>query len=245
MFQLTSILTALCAVVLLVQPAFAFTPNDEELAKQIRKVYGPLASWEAEMTFPDHPGVSAHIWYARGQWRQEWKAGDTALGVGVNGNVVAQCTTETFPLSPMFVWMVPDPVETWRSWGVDNATKVYGFCDESPCMMIGAEPGEDALPAVHLNNEDMAPLLVRYSTGDSMTTVRFSEYRTKSGFRVPQKVTVDMDGTTLTGILVWKSVLDAGSRELYSREAVDTTPCADPPEPFTTLRDNFRYPEAR
>lgn len=245
MFKLASLLTAAVAVLLLVQPVSAFTPNDEELGRQIRKVYGPLTSWEAEMVFPEYPGVSVHLWYARGKWRQEWKAGDVARGVGMNGNIVGKCTTGEFPVSPMFVWMVPNPIETWRSWGVDNATRVYGFCDDAPCMMLGAEPGEDTLPAVHLNNEDMAPLLIRYPTEKGMTTVRFSEYRTKSGFRVPQKVTVDMAEESLVGIVKWKSVLDADSPELYARDSIDSTPCADPPEPFSLLRDGFTYPEAR
>lgn len=238
-------LSAVLLACLFAAPAHAFVPDDEELASHIRKVYGPLTSWEAEMTFPEYPNVTVNLWYSRGMWRQEWKAGDTATAIGVNGRVAGKCTAEPFPLNPMFVWMVPNPVETWRSWGVDNATRVYGFCEEAPCMMLGAEPGDDMLPSVHLNNEDMSPLMIRYPVGQSMTTVVFSEYRTKSGFRVPQKVTLHMGDTTLEAYLKWKSVLDSDNRELYSRDALDGTPCASPPAPFDILRDHFHYPEAK
>lgn len=244
MFKVTTFFAAVLAVCLFVQPASAFTPDDEELASQVRKIYGPLTSWQAEMTFPEHPDVSVLISYARGKWRQEWKAGDVAKAVGVNGRVAGKCTVEPFPLSPMFVWMTPNPVETWRSWGVDNATRVYGFCDELPCMMLGSEPGDDTTPTVHLNNEDMSPLLVRYPSGQAMTTVRFENYRTKSGFRVPQKVTVDMGGKTLECNVNWLSVLRSDSQELYSRDALGDMPCASPPAPFDLLRDHFRYPQA-
>ena len=239
-FTVLSLFTCLVAL-----PAFAFTPDDGELAHLLHGKYGALSSWEAEMSFADHPGVSVHLWYARGKWRQEWTAGDKALAVGVNGNVSAKCTAGEFPLSPLFVWMVPNPVETWKSWGVDNATASYGFCDDSPCYLFGADSGDDASPAIFMNNESMAPLLVRYGTGIGLTTVEYGDYRTLGGFDVPRSVTVTRGGSTLSATVKWIAVNRADSEELYAREALNPTPCAEPPEPFAILRDLFRYPAPR
>lgn len=236
------LLTLLCF-----QPfsAAAFTPLDEELSAMLRKNYGPMTSWEAEMRFPEYPDVVARLWYARGKWRQQWTAGDTATAVGVGGNVVADCTADGFPLSPLFVWMVPQPVETWKSWGVDNATSSYGFCDGQPCYMLGAYPGDEASPAVHLNNEDMAPLLIRYPGPEGPITLTFSDYRMMGGFQVPQKVVAAMGALVLEGAVKWIAVNQAEGEQLYAREALDGTPCATPPAPFTILRDHFRYPQTR
>ena len=178
MFQLMRLVFLSLFVCLLALPAAAFTPDDGELAHLLREKYGALSSWEAEMAFADHPGVSVHLWYARGKWRQEWTAGDKVVAVGVNGNVSAKCTAGEFPLSPLFVWMVPNPVETWKSWGVDNATASYGFCDDMPCYLFGADPGDDASPAIFMNNESMAPLLVRFGSGAGRSTVDYADYRT-------------------------------------------------------------------
>jgi hypothetical protein len=232
-------------VFLVASPASAFTPDDVELAHLLRGKYGALSSWEAEMAFADHPGVTVHLWYARGRWRQEWAAGDKALAVGVNGNVSAKCTESGFPLSPLFVWMVPDPVETWKSWGVDNATASYGFCDDLPCYLFGADPGDDTSPAVFMNNESMAPLLVRYGSGTGLTTVEYGDYRTLGGFDVPRSVKVTRDGSSLSATVKWIAVNRADSEELYARDGLDSAPCADPPEPFAILRDLFRYPAPR
>jgi len=239
------VLTFFMFVCLFALPASAFTPNDEALSLQMQKNYGALTSWEAEMSFPSFPGVTVHIWYAHGKWRQEWKAGDTATAVGMNGSVVAKCTAESFPMSPLFVWMPPNPVATWRSWGADNATRNYGFCGDSPCFMFGAEPGDETSPAVFLNNEDLAPILVRFASGSGVTTVEFAQYRTLGGFRVPQMVTMNMGAESLEAKVKWIAVNRAEGEELYVRDALDSTPCAVPPSPFDILRDSFRYPQVQ
>ncbi len=212
----------------------------------MQKSFGALSSWEAEMSFPDFPGSSVHVWYARGKWRQEWKAGDTAKAIGMNGSVVAQCTPDQFALSPLFVWMPPNPVETWKSWGVDNATSVYGFCEDAPCYMFGAEPGDELSASVQLHNEDMSPIQLRYGTGTGSTLIEFSEYKTLGGFRVPQKVvtTFGVGMTSVTAKVKWIAVNRADDEMLYAREALDSQPCATPPTPFDILRQSFRYPAA-
>lgn len=228
-----------------VQPASAFVPDEEELTAQLQTAYGPLTSWEAEMVFPAHPGVSVNIRYARGKWRQHWMAGGEAVAVGMNGSAVAACTSGTFALSPLFVWMVPNPLASWNSWGIDCVSGNYGFCGDSPCLMLGAAPGDDASPAIHLNNEDMAPILVRYRADGKLISVAYSEYKTLGGYRVPQKVLVSVDGESLEADVKWKSVMKAGSEELFARESVPATLCAEPPAPFGFLRDNFRYPSTQ
>lgn len=231
------------ALLFCAHPAAAFVPDDEELAALLQKSYGPLASWEADMTFPAHYGVSVNVKYARGRWRQQWQSG--AEAVGMAGSVVAACTEGPFPLSPLFVWMVPDPLAAWRSWGVDTANRSYGFCGDAPCIMLGADPGDESSPAVRLNNEDMAPLMVRYEAEGRLITVEFADYRTLGGYRVPQKVVLTVDGQALEASVKWRAVMKAGGEELYARESVPAVPCAEPPAPFGFLRDNFRYPSTR
>jgi hypothetical protein len=240
------IIFAIFAITLLFSfSAFAFTPNDEELTSSMQKHFGALTSWEAEMTFPEYPGSSVHIWYARGQWRQEWTAGDTAVAIGNKGSVVAKCTLENFALSPLFVWMPVNPVQTWKSWGVDNATRNFGFCDDSPCFMIGAEPGDDLAPVILLNNEDYSPILVRYASGNELVSVKYLDYRTLGGFRVPQRVIVGSDNNLLEANIKWVAVNKADSEELYARDALDVTPCVTPSIPFDIMRKLFRYPSVQ
>ena len=226
-------------------PAHAFMPDGEELAARLQKNYGPMRSWQARMTFPDHPGVSVGLWYSMGKWRQEWQAGDKAVAVGSLGNVVGACTAGQFPLSPMFVWMLPNPVKAWQSWGVDVTVGDYGFCGDDPCLMLGADPQAPASPSVRLNNEDYAPLLIRYATDEGMVTVEYSDYKTYAGYRVPQKVVVRSDAGELAASIEWLRLNGADDEALYSRDMLDSAPCAEPPSPFDTLRELFRYPKAR
>ena len=241
MFKLALSLIAF-ALLFCAQPASAFVPDEEELGALLRKSYGPLVSWEADVVFPDHYGVSVNVKYSRGKWRQEWRAGDTAVGVGVAGSVEAACTGNGFALSPLFVWMVPAPLKTWKSWGVDCTRRNYGFCGDAPCIMLGAEPGDETAPAVHLNNEDMAPLLIRYRADGRSISVVYSDYKILGGYRLPQKVRLTVDGEPLEMSVNWNSVMKSGGEELYSRDSVPSVPCAQPPSPFGFLRDNFRYP---
>jgi len=247
LFQLIRWGAALALCLFLATPGLAFTPDDGELRHAVNSNYGPLSSWEAEMSFPDYPGVTAHLWYARGKWRQEWKSEvGKAVAVGYLGNVSAGCTAGAFPLSPLFVWMVPAPVDTWKSWGVDNATAGYGFCDEAPCYLFGVDTtAKGDSPAVYLDNESQAPLFIRYGSGSGLTTIAYGDFRVLGGFGLPQSVAVTRDGTTLKASVRWIAVNRADGEELYARDALDPAPCVDPPEPFALLRELFRYPAAK
>lgn len=112
--------------------------------------------------------------------------------------------------------------------------------------MIGAEPGDTSLPVVELNNEDMSPVLIRYSSDIGMISVHFSEYKTLGGFRVPQSVDMTFGGDSLLKATVkWIAVNRADDEVLYARDALDVTPCASPPTPFDILQQSFRYPVAK
>jgi len=238
-------LVVILFVIFTALPVAAFTPDDEELTGSLRKYYGPMRSWEAEMTFPNYPGVTAHVWYARGKWHQEWQAGDKAEAVGVGGNVTGTCIAGQFAMSPLFVWMPPNPLETWKNWGVAVDVRNYGFCGDQPCFMLGAEPGDDASPAVQLNNEDLTPLLVRYVTGAGLTSVEFLDHKTVAGYSVPQKVVVTVGGTSLEAAVKWIAVNGADGEELYVKESLSPIPCAEPSAPFDFLRNSFRYPSSQ
>jgi hypothetical protein len=238
-------LLILLLVCLHAAPCLAFVPDGEELAARLQKSYGPMRSWQAKMTFPDHPGVSVDLWSAAGRWRQQWRAGTDAVAVGALGNVARSCTAGSFPLSPLFVWMVPHPVRAWQAWGVDVTSGSYGFCGEAPCLMLGASPEDGDKPAVYLNNEDLAPLMVRYASQTGMISVEFSDYRTYAGYRVPQAVTVRTERGELAARVEWVRLNGADAEELYASDALDAAACAEPPQPFGFLRESFRYPGAQ
>jgi len=245
LFRLIPALLVALLALTFVLPASAFLPDDGELSLHMQKNFGALTSWEAEMTFPKYPGTSVHVWYARGNWRQEWKAGDKAVAVGNGGNVVGKCTAGDFALSPLFVWMPPNPVQTWKAWGVDNATRSYGFCGDSPCFIMGSEFGDNISPTIQLNNEDFSPILIRYASGTGVTSVSYSDYRTMGGFRMPQKVIVNVGNDPLEVDIKWIAVNRADGEELYARDSLDPTPCAIPPVPFDILLESFRYPSVQ
>lgn len=244
MFRQIGILCFLSVFLCMAAPAAAFLPDDEVLQEELDKQYGALSSWEAEMTFPDFPGVAVHLWYARGKWRQQWTP-ENALAVGRGFSTVALCTRGEFAKSPMFLWMVPNAVTSWRSWGVAADKRSFGFCDGSPCILFGAGPGDETSPAVRLNNEDLSPILIRYMADGILTSVQYGDYRTYGGFRVPQSVRVTIGAEYILDARVkWLGANRADGEELYVREAVDT-PCEAPPAPFDILRDAFKYPRAR
>jgi hypothetical protein len=136
-------------------------------------------------------------------------------------------------------------VQAWQSWGVDVASGSYGFCGEDPCLMLGADPADEDKPAISLNNEDLAPLAIRYPSALGMISVEFSDYRTYAGYRVPQQVVVRSGQGELTAHVEWVRINGADGEELYARDGLDPTPCAEPPMPFDLLRRTFRYPQAR
>ena len=244
MFKLISRLFVALAFLAVTGNGLAFTPNDVELAAQMRAAYGGLSSWKAQVTYPEYPDVATTVWWSGGKWRQEWTgvAGQPAVAVGVGGGVLASCPA-AFPVNPVLAFMPTRPVEAWKAWGVDNATRQYGFCGDSPCFIMGADVTDETLPAIRLDNETMAPLLLRLG-GAVPSTVTFGDYAVHKGFALPGSGEVIFaDGSTLAFTVTWTDLLQADDPGLYDASTVPGGAlCLPPGEPFGSLLERFRIP---
>ena len=228
-------------MILVASTALAFTPDDVELGRQLRVRYGALTSWRAEVAFPEYPRVAVNIWWSKGDWRQEWvENGTTFTAVGSGASVTASCPA-SFPLSPLLVFMPVGPVDAWKGWGVDNATRGYGFCDGAPCFIMGADPTNQTLPMIQLDNETFAPLLLRFGRTNPVE-ISFADFVVSKGFALPGSGRIVQGGRRLAFTVKWTDLLVPVEPGLFDGSALGGSLCIEPSQPFGLLRDILRIP---
>ncbi|OEU65251.1 MAG: hypothetical protein BA863_08370 [Desulfovibrio sp. S3730MH75] len=169
--------------------ARAFFPSDEAIDDTMYQKYGALTSYEALITFPSEPGTSLRIKRGDDRWQQIFvsNAGGngtiTAKSIGQYFETSAECPVNgDLPVSPLQFWVSDDPTSDWKSLGMTNSTRSYGFNDGLPVFVFGAESTDDFSPQIRLDNENFAPLKITLGAGRSIS---FGTYTKFAGFMLP------------------------------------------------------------
>ncbi len=217
------ILTVLAVCLFISSPARAFFPSDEDINDTMYQQYGALSSFEAEVTFPAEPGTTLVIKRGHDHWQQTFsEAGSNATAgaksVGQYFKTIAQCPAAAeIPVSMLQLWAPDDPVSDWMSIGVNNATKSYGFHDDTPAFVFGAEQGDDSSPQIWFDNENFAPLKIVLGPQQEII---FGTYSKFAGFMLPHTGKLRMGEDVLDFNIQWKSIRRKMAPELFSPAAI-------------------------
>lgn len=218
------ILSVLAVSLLVCSPARAFFPSDEELNETMYQKYGALTSYEAILTFPSEPGTKLTIFRGHDHWQQTFSSSEgsnstaTAKVVGQYFKPTAQCPANAdMPVSVLQLWSPDDSVSDWMLLGATNSTKSYGFFEETPVFIFGAEPGDDTAVQIWLDNETFAPVKVVLGP-DRMIT--FGTYSKFAGFMLPHSGTLHAGEESLDFRVEWKSIRKKISPSVFSATAI-------------------------
>lgn len=237
---------ALACVLLCAGFAFAFSPPDEELAKQLAARQAVAAAWEVEITFPEYPDVKVDVRRYRNRWVQQWSVNGTmtAAASGSDAKVLASCPTGAFPLPLLLPWQPSQPLAMWQRLGMNNATSGYGFCGDDPCFVYGGRQSDSSAPQVHMHNDDLHVLFLRYAGPEGLLEFSYSDYSAVKGVHLPSKGKVRLpDDKILEFDIAWKSVGKRAKSADFDlkrfRKAWKDKACAEPPMPFALLVRHF------
>ncbi|WP_415717383.1 hypothetical protein [Maridesulfovibrio sp.] len=226
------VFSVLAASLFISSPARAFFPSDEGINETMYRNYGSLTSYEAELTFPSEPGTILVIKRGHDHWQQTFvEAGPNstveAKSVGQYFESIAQCPVDAdMPVSVLQFWAPDDPVSDWKELGVSNSTRSYGFSDDTPAFIFGAEPGDESSPQIWFNNEDFAPLKIVLGP---QREISFGTYSKFAGFMLPHTGTLMVGDEALDFIVKWKSVRKKFSPSDFAPAAVKkSSGCAVP-----------------
>ncbi|ACS79861.1 hypothetical protein Desal_1799 [Maridesulfovibrio salexigens DSM 2638] len=217
------ILSVLAVCLFISSPARAFFPSDEDVNETMYQKYGALNSFEAELTFPSEPGTKLVIKRGHDHWQQTFtEAGSNATveakSVGQYFKTIAQCpATVEMPVSMLQFWAPDDPVSDWMSIGMNNATKSYGFHEDTPAFVFGAEQGDDRSPQIWFDNENFAPLKVVLGPQQEIS---FGTYSKFAGFMLPHTGTLKMGEDVLDFNIQWKSIRKKMAPAVFSPAAI-------------------------
>ncbi|WP_027722619.1 hypothetical protein [Maridesulfovibrio zosterae] len=221
----TYLIFIVLAVSLLVgSPARAFFPSDEDLNEVIFQNYGALTSYEAIFTFPSEPGTKLTIIRGHDHWQQTFSyelnvnSTVTAKSVGQYFKTIAQCPSNgDMPVSVLQFWSPDDPVSDWMSLGVSNATKSYGFYQETPAFVFGAEQGDNSSRQIWFDNETFVPVKIVLGAGKAVT---FGSYSKFAGFMLPHSGTLQDGDDTIDFRIEWESIRKKISPAVFSASAI-------------------------
>ncbi|WP_432736174.1 hypothetical protein [Maridesulfovibrio sp. FT414] len=230
------VFSVLAASLLFCSPARAFFPSDEEINDIMYQKYGALTSYEAVFTFPSEPGTSLTIRRGHDHWQQEFRSSpDTnstvaARNIGQYFKTVTQCPADgNMPVSVLQIWAPEDPVSDWISIGMTNSTKSYGFHEDIPVFVFGAESGDENSPQIRFDNESFAPLKIVLGAG---RTVTFGSYSKFAGFMLPHSGSFKVGEEVMEFRIEWKEIRNKFSPSLFSAAGLKKqTGCSIPSGP--------------
>lgn len=214
--------------------ARAFFPSDTEIDNILFQKYGALTSYEAVITFPAEPGTVLTINRGYNHWQQTFaynsnmNGTSTAKSVGQNFKTLAQCPVDgDLPVSLLQFWIPDNPINEWKSLGVRNSTRSFGFADEDmPSFVYGAEQGDDSSPQIWFDNENFTPLKIELSSSKVIT---FGTYMKFAGFMLPHSGTIRAGEDTIEFKIEWRGIRQKKPSSLFSESAIkNDADCVEP-----------------
>ncbi|WP_291327713.1 hypothetical protein [Desulfovibrio sp. UCD-KL4C] len=214
--------------------ARAFFPSDAAIDATLLQKYGALTSYKAVITFPSEPGTVLTITRGDNHWQQTFTCNSitnevtTTKSVGQKFKTTAQCPVDgDFPVSLLQFWIPDNPTNDWKSLGVSNSTRSFGFTDEyMPSFVYGAEQGDDSSSQIWLDNENFAPLKIVLNFSNVIT---FGTYMKFAGFMLPHSGTIKAGEDSIEFKIEWRGVRQKIASSVFSESALKKeTDCVDP-----------------
>ncbi|SME92922.1 hypothetical protein [Desulfovibrio gilichinskyi] len=232
--SISMLIMVLAVSLLWCRSARAFFPSDIAIDDTLIQKYGALTSYEAVITFPSEPGTVLTITRGDNHWQQTFTCNSvtngtsTAKSVGQHFKTFAQCPVNgDLPVSLLQFWIPDNPTSEWKSLGVSNSTRSFGFTDEDmPSFVYGAEQGDDSSPQIWLDNENFAPIKIVLSSSNVIT---FGSYMKFAGFMLPHSGTIKSGEDTVEFKIEWRGIRQKTSPLFFSESAIKKeSGCVEP-----------------
>lgn len=212
------------------QPGKGFFPSDDEIDNIMYNKYGALTSYQAVLTFPSEPGAALEIFRGHDHWQQTYinspdsNSTVTAKSVGQYFKSLAQCPADAdMPVSILQLWAPDDPVSDWMSLGVSNATRSYGFYEDTPAFVFGAQQGDDLSPQIWFDNENFAPLKIVLGPD---RIIKFGSYSKFAGFMLPHSGILQAGDEILNFRIEWKGIRKKSPLPFFLQQQLRSSPDA-------------------
>ena len=231
----------LLALLLLPSAGQGFFPETQEVAKQVGKQFSRMQSWQAVLTLARESGLRIHCWRREASWRQEWVSRTNATArvvraaLGEGKRLLASYPPAyEFPLPPLQFGGMSQPLEIWRSWGVETEIKSYQFFAHRPCIVLGARFGNLDRPQVWIDLEEGVPL--------RMINVRGLQWIWKDYYRagnvsLPHVMAIVLPGGERFSLeIIWKGVNTEIPKHLFQVPAFEDKFSRAPSTPLPTQK---------
>jgi hypothetical protein len=204
-----------------------FTPSFENVRKALHVQLEGLSRYQVDITPIDTSDLLIRYWQDGPLWRQEWILTHSrertslllaAIGRGETLNASFP-EYRSIPL-PFLTFWNPASRPWWDAYRINTSILTYGFLDDRPSLIIGAEYGQTKVPQLWVDNERFTPLRLLLPEFD----LKWKNYQKVGNHWLPGAMVVtfpDTDPYAFT--ITWRGVNAAMSHDRFSRENFLTT----------------------
>ncbi len=218
-----SLLLAAClaGVSFLLSSAHAFFPETKEVADKIATRYEGLKSWRVELGLNGTSDSRIRCWRKDNLWRQKWvdASGNSsrlvraAVGSGQRIDAVHPPSMDA-PYPPLRLDWLTAPEKEWERLAIEDGVKSYQFLGDRPCIVLGAEHGDERSSQIWIDLERYVPLRLIAPSGIQW---RWSEYYSLGNHLLPTQLgLVFPQGKRFVFDLEWRQVATEMDRSRFS-----------------------------
>jgi len=217
------LVACVAGVLFLVSSAHAFFPETQEVADRIATQYKGLKSWRVELGLNGTLDSRIRCWRKDDLWRQEWvdASGNAsrlvraAVGSGQRIDAVYPGSSDA-PYPPLGMAWITSPEKEWQRLAIEDGVKSYQFLGDRPCIVLGAEHGDERSSQVWIDLERHVPLRLIAPSGIQW---RWSKYYSLGNHLLPTQLAILFpQGKRFVFDLEWRQVATDMSRSLFSPE---------------------------
>jgi hypothetical protein len=199
-----------------------FTPPFESVRGTVLAQLESLKRYQVDIVPTETPDLLIRHWQDGTFWRQEWILTQSqertslllaAVGQGdiLNASFPAY---RSIPLPLLSIWS-PATRPWWNAYRIDTGVMNYGFLEDRPSLIIGADYGQTKVPQLWLDNERFTPLRLLLPEND----LKWANYQKVGNHWLPGRMIVTFPDTNPYAFTItWRGVNAVLSQELFSRE---------------------------
>ncbi len=215
-----------------------------ELENKFDSNYSGISSYSLVIVF-EETDLSLRIWQQAEFWRQEWISGAgsderiAAVAVGRGSSAVLSIGMDR--AGPPVSQILFRDMDWWINAGLVSELQSYHFFYGRPALVSGMAVSTDPKPHLWMDNEEMVPLRMVFSSNGNILDLGWLEHRNVGNFKLPQKVIISNGYQEIICSMEWRDINSTYDDDLFSAHVLEESFSGFSLKPHDLIREYYRF----